>query len=158
MEKILKQLINRIKEIKTSNIDEIRDFYNWTSIKIDIHQRKTPKRIFKKGEIYFIRLGKNIGSEYNKIRPCLVFRNNKFVNSSTIIIIPLSKKTAEKTIVKTDLIINKNNKNNLNVNSIAKVAHLKSVSVKRVSRYIGKLNKNNIKEIENKLLFLFDIK
>ena len=158
MNKIIRQIIEYFENADIKDINEAMEFYKWTSTKINIHQRKTPKRILKKGEIYFTRLGKNIGSEYNKIRPCLIFRNNKFVNSSTVLVIPLSKKTSEKTIVGTDLIIYKNNENRLNVDSVAKVAHIKSISVNRISRYIGKIKKDNIKKIEEKILFLFDIK
>ncbi len=149
---------NYLKNIKNEHQEEIKEFLRWTKAKIDINFKKTSKRFLKKGDIYEIRLCKNIGSEYNKTRPCIIFRNNKFVNSKIITIIPLSTKTKEKNIVYIDLIINSDNTNNLKSDSIIKTAHIKSISINRITKKIGKININTIVSIENKLLLLFDIK
>ena len=49
------------------------------------------KRLIKRKEVYWVDLGKTVGSEINKIRPCLVISND-WINSfnNRIIIIPFT--------------------------------------------------------------------
>ena len=87
LDKIL-VLIEKIKNNK--NLGVISDFLEWFYEKLNLNFNI--KRVglwFNKWDIYFINLWKNIWSELNKIRPCLIF-SNFFVNKwNTIIVIPL---------------------------------------------------------------------
>lgn len=50
----------------------------------------------RRGQIYYVDLGKNIGSEVNKTRPCLIIQNdigNKY--SPTTIVVPISHRDDE---------------------------------------------------------------
>lgn len=45
----------------------------------------------RRGEIYYVDLGENIGSELNKVRPCVIIQNNVGnQHSPTTIVIPIS--------------------------------------------------------------------
>ena len=53
----------------------------------------TSKKIVQRKEIYWIDLGKTVGTEIRKIRPCIIISNN-WLNSfnSRIIVIPMTTK------------------------------------------------------------------
>lgn len=53
---------------------------NWTSRKVYYEGREKHQRKWtvKRGEVYFVDLGENIGSEENKIRPCVVLQSNAY--------------------------------------------------------------------------------
>lgn len=53
---------------------------NWVTRKIYYENGKKYQRKWtvKRGEVYFIDLGENIGSEENKIRPCVVLQSNAY--------------------------------------------------------------------------------
>lgn len=64
------------------NIDlkKTQKIMNWTSKKVYYESRKKHQRKWtvKRGEVYFVDFGENIGSEENKIRPCVVLQSNAY--------------------------------------------------------------------------------
>ena len=80
---------------KAYNIREAFEYIQWTMDKIDIINnvdlslRIKPRR----GEIWTCQLGKNIGSEENKIRPTIIIQNNTGNDKGpTTIIVPISNR------------------------------------------------------------------
>lgn len=53
---------------------------NWATRKIYYEDGKKHQRKWtvKRGEVYFVDLGENIGSEENNIRPCVVLQSNAY--------------------------------------------------------------------------------
>lgn len=77
------------------NIREILEYAQWTMDKIDIiHNVDLSQRIKpRRGEIWTCQLGKNIGSEENKIRPAIIIQNNTGNDRGpTTIIVPISNR------------------------------------------------------------------
>ena len=56
-------------------------------------KKETEVQNIKRGEVYWVDLGKTIGTEIRKIRPCIIISNN-WLNSfsSRIIVIPMTTK------------------------------------------------------------------
>lgn len=55
-------------------------------------KRRDFMKCLKRGDIFYVNLGTNIGSEVNKVRPCVVVQNdigNKY--SPTTIVVPISE-------------------------------------------------------------------
>ncbi|MCL1819411.1 MAG: type II toxin-antitoxin system PemK/MazF family toxin [Oscillospiraceae bacterium] len=53
---------------------------NWNSQKIYYHFNRTDRRSWsvKRGEVYYVDFGENIGSEQSKARPCVVVQSDAF--------------------------------------------------------------------------------
>lgn len=63
-----------------------QDLLIWNSKKMYYHSKKSHQRTWKlkRGEVYFVDLGENIGSEENKIRPCVVLQSNSYNFTSPV--------------------------------------------------------------------------
>jgi len=53
---------------------------HWNSRKLyyDVSKKHQRQWTLKRGEVYFVDLGENVGSEENKIRPCVVLQANAY--------------------------------------------------------------------------------
>lgn len=114
----------------------------------------------KKGEIYLANLGNIKKEDIGKIRPVLIFQNNllnRMLSETTfndVIVIPLSSQ-----IVKNDFSYIINKRDRLQKDSTILCNAIKMINAKRLKTdkgYLTKLNKNEIKNIENILYELFD--
>ena len=114
----------------------------------------------KKGEIYLANLGNIKKEDIGKIRPVLIFQNNllnRMLSETTfndVIVIPLSSQ-----IVKNDFSYIINKRDRLQKDSTILCNAIKMINAKRLKTdkgYLTKLNKNEIKNIENILYKLFD--
>ena len=67
-------------------LQKTSDLAIWFGQKLNIHVKKTHQRswVVKRGEVYFVNLGQNIGSEENKIRPFVVIQSNAYGASSPV--------------------------------------------------------------------------
>ncbi|GAA3653090.1 type II toxin-antitoxin system PemK/MazF family toxin [Asaccharospora irregularis] len=61
-------------------LSKTQKIINWATRKIYYENSKKHQRNWtvKRGEVYFVDLGENIGSEENKIRPCVVLQSNAY--------------------------------------------------------------------------------
>ncbi|MDQ7009081.1 MAG: type II toxin-antitoxin system PemK/MazF family toxin [Candidatus Gracilibacteria bacterium] len=157
--KILKitELIGKIKNDIT--IPLISEFLDWFYENLYIHFKKSePNHKYQKGEIYFVNLGKNIGSELNKVRPCIIFSLKSYNNKSGVIIIPIKSFKNKKIIDKFQVKIETSETNNLYKSSLVDIFYIRNISTKRINKYIGKLTKLEILEIDEKVSKMFGIK
>lgn len=122
--------------------DLIKIFASWTKLKIRIHLSE--KNVYPKvKEIWWVSLGQNIGVETNGKnekfeRPVVVI---KVFNSFGILVAPISSNVKEgKYFVK--FTNDEGNKNIINISQI------KSVSIKRFIRKIGKLKDEDFENIK----------
>ena len=102
-------------------------------------------------------LWQNIWSKLNKIRPCLIYSNYYLNWWNNIIIIPI-KTYKTRLNSKIQVLIKKDELNNLDVDSIASLFNIKELSKKRIIRKIWFLDKEVIKIIDNKVKKVFEIK
>lgn len=111
------------------------------------------KKILK-GQIYYSCLDPVIGSEQGGYRPVLVLQNDKGnYFSPTIIIAPI---TSNKMKLPTHVYIDKIDK--LKNNSVILLEQLRVIDKRRLKSYVGKVPKEKIKEVNEKLRIVFDIK
>lgn len=61
-----------------ARLSKVQDYLEWLKSKIylDTLSERAKKRVVKRGEVYYCNFGKNIGSEEEKERPCLILQNN----------------------------------------------------------------------------------
>ena len=116
--------------------------------KLYFDNRRRSKLICKMGDIYFTKIGVNIGSEIDKHRPVLVFQGNDFYlrNSDSVFIFPLTSKTKQR---KFQVIFQKEDVvGNLKDGCIL-ISQGKVISKIRLVKKLGKLNHNKLKEVKN---------
>jgi mRNA interferase MazF len=110
----------------------------------------------KRGEIYLISLNPVIGSEIGKSRPGLVIsnnRNNEF--AETVTIIPITSKTSK--IYPFEVFIPEG-AGGLAKDSKAKCDQIRTISKRRLIKYLGTLEELYLKEIEKATLIHLGIK
>nr|WP_243106007.1 type II toxin-antitoxin system PemK/MazF family toxin [Clostridium fermenticellae] len=86
--------IHNLKK-RAYDLKEIYEYAHWANDKIHIsdNSSKSIFRIPKRGEIWTCQLGKNIGSEENKIRPVIVVQNDTGNEKGpTTIVVPISNR------------------------------------------------------------------
>ncbi|WP_155241978.1 type II toxin-antitoxin system PemK/MazF family toxin [Clostridium pasteurianum] len=134
------------------NIREIFEYVQWNMDKIaiignvDLSNRIKPRR----GEIWTCQLGKNIGSEENKIRPAIIIQNNTGNDRGpTTIIVPISNRPKK---IATHIEIKKNDyklvegEKNLITGTIL-CEQIKVVSKVRLGRHVATLEDDFLNNI-----------
>jgi len=109
-----------------------------------------------KGDIYLAKLNPTKGSELNKIRPVIIFQSPFLKDLPTVIVIPLT------TYLKNDwypLRFRIKKRGNLKEDSDAVIEQIRAIDKKRLTgNPIASLNEEEIKEIDEALLFVLGIK
>ena len=132
----------------------MQDSYDkWNNIKKEIN-KETKYRNFKEREIFYIKMGENIGFEQNGkgeefVRPVIVLK--KF-NKDIFFGIPLSSKIKDGVFYHKFEFVKYNN---ISVN-IALLSQLKLYSSKRLLNKIGMINKDDFLSIKSKLKRLIE--
>ena len=106
---------------------------------------KLPER----GEIYLVCLDPTIGFEINKTRPALIISNN--INNQvaqTVTVIPITSST-EKVYPFEALLSSQ--ESGLHKSSKAKCNQIRTIDKKRLVKFLGKVSKKELKEIEDSL-------
>jgi len=149
-------LIDKIKNDITLPI--VSDFLEWFYEKLDLNfNKKNPNLELQKWDIFYVNLWKNIWSELNKIRPCIIY-SKKFANKwNTTVIIPLRshKWKINKNLF---ILIEKNNTNKLELNSIIDITWIRQVSKKRIKGFIWKISNKDLLKIDKKVIKIYWIK
>jgi mRNA interferase MazF len=96
------------------------------------------KKKIKRGEIYYVMLGKSVGSEQAGNRPCIIVQNDTGnAHSTTTQIVPLTGRR-ERPTQPTHVVIS--SASGLDVISIAMVEQMRTVDKQRLGKYIGNIN------------------
>lgn len=134
----------------------MKDYLRWHTIKSDI-ENSGKQILFRDREIWWCSLGENVGFEQDGKnekyeRPVLVFR--KF-NKGMFWGLPLTSKEKNDSF-HYKLILHIKNENNEIEEKISMVilSQLRLLSGKRLIRRIARINENNFKEIENRVISL----
>ena len=148
-----------------TDLGKVQKYLDWTKQKIYYHTAKQYQRkwTFKKGEVYFIDLGENIGSEENKKRPCVILSASSHGFSSPVITCSVLS-TSQITIPDIQVQIVGNylytdeNGNSKKLSGAIDLGHIITVAKERVvSKKICLLNKE-LNEIDEKLMNYLGLK
>ncbi len=127
-----------------------QEYDNWNIVKKEL-SKKEEKFFFKEGDIWWVSLGKNLGTEsYGKgeifRRPVLVIKK---LNSNSCIVLPLTSKSKNGTWF-TDISFQNEIKTVL-------LYQIKMINTKRFQRRLGVLDDNDFKKVKEKLKFLLEL-
>lgn len=106
-----------------------------------------------KGEIWCFDFGFNVGSEMDKVRPCIIVSYEEFnSNSGLVTVIPITTSVSE-IMYSTNFIINRESVdgNDVSVYGVAKAEGIVTKSKSRLGKKIGKLNNKGINSLNRAL-------
>lgn len=92
---------------------------------------------FAKRQVFVVSYGMNTGSEVNGERPSIIFKADHSTKWDDIIVIPLTSALQQKQSDRYDVLVSKDNDNNLFQNSFARIRQMRAVSLKRVGKQVG---------------------
>lgn len=113
---------------------------------------------YRRGDLYKVNLNPYTGSEQGGIRPVIVLQNNMGnYFGATLVIAPLTSKVRRKKKLPTHYVIK--NVPELAEESLVLLEQITTIDKSRVLAYIGKISKEEMKEIEKaiKISLGFDI-
>ena len=102
--------------------------------------------MMKKGEIWLVNFEPAIGSEYKKVRPALIVQSDK-IKSPLLTVVPLSSQL--KSRGKNDILVVKDSKNRLFVDSVLKVQQISSFDKKRFVHFVGIISEECFRDLQN---------
>lgn len=153
---------------KHINRQDFERYFKWYILKFDIvdkaikleSKRKNnlhPVRP-RKGDIYLIEFGQNVGKELNDIHMGIIMQDSlKNSVSSTVIVVPISSSSklyyTHERIIEDDIIEGKLNK----LPCKAKAEQLTCVDKARLIHKVGKISSNFLQRLEKKILIILDI-
>ncbi|MFH1583289.1 MAG: type II toxin-antitoxin system PemK/MazF family toxin [Candidatus Falkowbacteria bacterium] len=109
----------------------------------------------KCGEIWSAVFGEPVGHEYTKDRPVLIIESDKLLNITNVVtILPLTSKSKN---YSDDIVVVKDENNNLWYDSVIKVHYIQSFDKSRFIRKIGEVDEETIKRVKEYLRKHFDL-
>jgi mRNA interferase MazF len=137
--------------------DKIVDLEKWALkiISYDIEERMYKQAVPKKGEIWSVDLGINVGDVMNKVRPCIIVSYDEFNdNSNCTTIIPITRAEFN---FKTQFVINDSKiikvkaDSEQSVSGTAKAEQIRTVSKAQLGYKIATLNEEGMVELNQAL-------
>lgn len=136
------------RELKIS-IFKVQHMLDWikTKMYLDANSEKAKSRIVRRGEVYQCNFGIGIGSEMQKERPCVIIQGNVGnLNSSNVIVAPITHTL--KPIPSMASITTQKDENGLIIlDGHVNLSNIQTVSKARLGKYITKLSKQDIENI-----------
>jgi mRNA interferase MazF len=110
-----------------------------------------------RGMIIDIDLEPVVGSETGKTRPCIVVTNNIFNRILSVVqVVPITEWSEKKAQVKTNIVLEPNEENNLSKKSIADCLQNRPVDyVKRKAKFRGYIDRETMLKIDSALKVIF---
>ena len=109
---------------------------------------------YQRGQIWIVNFDPSIGHEYKKVRPALVVQHDRYISSGSLLtVIPVSSQVAKRTEL--DVILEKNDQNRLMKNSLLKTKQISSFDKKRFLKFIGTLDEQTMKTVDNNIQLFF---
>lgn len=127
-----------------------QEYDNWNKVKKEL-ANKEDKFFFKEGDIWWVSLGKNLGTEsYGKgevfRRPVLIIKK---LNANSCIVLPLTSKNKTGTWF-TDITFQGESKTVL-------LYQIRMINIKRFQRRLGVLDEGDYKKVKEKLKVLLEL-
>lgn len=113
-------------------------------------------RTYMRGDLYYADLNQYVGSEQEGNRPVVVIQNdtgNKY--SSTVIVAAITSQTPSKAALPTHCYLGV--ESGLERPSIILLEQLRTIDKRRLGRYIGRLSKERIEEMDRALMVSLDL-
>lgn len=109
----------------------------------------------KRGDVYWVNLNPTVGSEIQKVRPCVIISNNLANQFSEVIIVaPITSQKLEKIYPHEVLIKNIEKLSNSKI----KINQIRAIDKKRLGRIITKLDSLTMNEVDRALVLHLGIK
>lgn len=128
---------------------KIQSMLDWmkTKIYLDSLSEKAKNRIVKRGEVYECNFGIGIGSEMQKLRPCVIIQNNvRNLKSGNVIVAPITHTEKNVPCIATiDTQLNEDG--TVLLDGCVNLSLIQTVSKARLTNYITKLSNNDMKKI-----------
>lgn len=110
----------------------------------------------KQGEIYLVQWDPSLGHEFKKTRPGIVLSSERVLRQSNLVsFLPIT--TTTHSPIQEDILIQKNEKNRLLMDSLIKVQHVSSFDKTRIVRHIGDVSDKILDQIKAYLRQHFDL-
>ena len=140
------------KHTLASYVSRVRDM-------IKMHHNSEENMLLLKWRIYAVDFWMNVWTEINGTRPAVIYKDNTYKYWEDIIVIPLTSYTDEKSVDQFDVKVVSWASTWLKNDSLMKVRQMRSVSKKRVQKYIGKIREIETKdEVQEKVCRMLGIK
>ena len=133
-------------------LEKVQNMLEWVKIKLylDSISNNAKTRIVHRGEVYECNFGIGIGSEMQKIRPCVIIQGNVGnINSSNVIVAPITH--TDKALPCMAKISPQSNNQGIILDGFANLSNIQTISKARLGNFITRLSKEDIKEINNAL-------
>ena len=131
-------------------IDRVQLYLDWVKQKMELHLNadNAASRVVKRGEVYYCYLGRNIGSEEEKRRPCVILQvqsqNNKSPNT---IVAPITHTSSTLDIVVP--IVTQNDKyGNIILDGNVLLGNIVTISKARIDKYVTELPTDEMNKID----------
>lgn len=144
----LVKLVNGINENNKKRLTEMVEFTK-KAFEMTIEEQNGHLRKPAQGDIWTVDLGENVGSEMNKIRPCVILQNNDLnLKLNTTFIIPISNRnnTSRHSVKIRSSILRPKMSEKIKGSIVAE--QMRVISVSRLGKKIGELNKYGVKEVK----------
>ena len=110
----------------------------------------------KQGEIWLVQFPDGVGHEYKKERPALIVESDsKIKRSSGLTVLPTTSNVSN--CLDEDILVARNNHNNLFVDSVIKVHHIQTFDKSRFLKKIGKVKIGVLEDVKEYLKEHFNI-
>lgn len=131
-------------------LENVQNLLEWIKIKLYLNTKveEASKRIVKRGEVYNCYFGIGVGSEIQKMRPCVILQNDiANLRSGNVLVAPISH--TYKNIPSIKPITKQYNKDNsILIDGYVNTSNIICVSKARLKKYITTLTKEEMKEID----------
>ncbi len=151
---LIKETILLVREEFHQQVVEVLHWFN-TFLRYQFLNNEN-KLFTKQWDIYEVNLWRNIGSELNKKRPCLVISSNPFNKGKTVIVAPIKSLKSYTRIGIISVVLDKE-WTNLESRSFVSLGNIREVSKKRFTKKIGKIQSSDLKKIKRSLSVFFNI-
>ena len=147
----LNEKLNIILNVDDQDKKRFRQIIDWAGTQFDlsVKEKYFKQTHVRRGEVWTVNLGENVGSELSKVRPCIVVQNNIGNSKSpTTIVVPISsKQSRQPTHVELNDLDFEYVENSIQGTVIAE--QIRIVSKARIGRRIAVLKPEVMDKVEN---------
>lgn len=152
----LNKIWNLIDSIKNEiSLPIISDFLEWSYEKLELNfLKKSPHLVVNKGDMFFVNLWKNIWSELNKNRPCIIMSQTYHNNGNTVVVLPLKSYKWEE-IKRHQILLDFAS---LKSKSIVDFLSIRQIDKRRLNTNIWNVWRKDLDKINDKMVKVFWLK
>lgn len=132
-------------------IDRIQLYLDWIKEKMELHLNAPSNigRKVKRGDVFVCKFGRNIGSEQEKTRPCVILQvQSQNDRSPNTIVAPITHTESTLDVV-VPITTQYDKNNNILLDGHALLGNIVTVSKSRLGNYISEIPKQEMDKIDN---------